>query len=156
MKIATSPKTHWRYEIVAIRCLRTLLRRDVPLTSVQIRYFLERTHHTHPSVVSQPDHPTIPHIAHQKYSVMYVFVPSQGHALTSSKYAQRGVMKSLRNVKLRTLCSNPVDLFLGRSRNPLKEDIRVEASHALTSRYLQAYKAVFNLYEKNRLVHLVS
>ncbi|KAF9036519.1 hypothetical protein BDZ89DRAFT_1100671 [Hymenopellis radicata] len=99
MKIATSPKTHWRYEIVAIRCLRTLLRRDVPLTSVQIRFFLERTHHTHPSV-----------------------------------YAQRGVMKSLAEY-----------LFLGRSRNPLKEDIRVEASHALTSRYLHAYKSAFNL-----------
>ncbi len=51
MKIATSSRTHWRYEIAAIRCLRTLLRRDMPLTPEQIRFFVERTHHSHPSVV---------------------------------------------------------------------------------------------------------
>ncbi|KAK0456353.1 hypothetical protein EV421DRAFT_1699087 [Armillaria borealis] len=115
MKIATSPRTHWRYEIAAIRCLRTLLRRDMPLTPEQIRFFVERTHHSHPSV---------------RY------------------YAQRSVMKSLRNLKLRTLCPNPVDLFLARSTNPLKEEIVIHPSRALTSKFLAAYKVPFQWNQK--------
>ncbi|KAK0473258.1 hypothetical protein IW261DRAFT_1553160 [Armillaria novae-zelandiae] len=113
MKIATSPRTHWRYEIGAIRCLRTLLRRDMPLTPEQIRFFVERTYHSHPSV-----------------------------------YAQRSVMKSLRNLKLRTLCHNPVDLFLARSTNPLKEEIVIHPSRALTSTFLAAYKVPFQWNQK--------
>ncbi|KAF8998336.1 hypothetical protein BDZ89DRAFT_1105652 [Hymenopellis radicata] len=82
MKIATSPKTHWRYEIVAI--LR----------------------------------------------------PARCH-------------ESLRNVKLRSCVQTLQICFPGAESESLKEDIRVEASHALTSRYLHAYKSAFNLYEKN-------
>ncbi|TDL28808.1 ARM repeat-containing protein [Rickenella mellea] len=48
--IARSPNTHWRYSIVAIRILRTLIRRDEPLQASQISYFLDKTHDSHPSM----------------------------------------------------------------------------------------------------------
>ncbi|TFK57485.1 hypothetical protein OE88DRAFT_1651225 [Heliocybe sulcata] len=50
LKIARSTKTHWKYAIVAIRCLRTLIRRDVPLSPSLASYFMEKTHDTHPSM----------------------------------------------------------------------------------------------------------
>lgn len=50
--IARSPNTHWRYSIIAIRILRTLIRRDEPLQASQISYFLDKTHDSHPSMVS--------------------------------------------------------------------------------------------------------
>lgn len=53
-------------------------------------------------------------------------------------------MKSLRNIKLRTHCSTPVDLFLGRHKNPLKEQLPVEPSHKLTLQCLQEFKAPLN------------
>ncbi|TRM60121.1 hypothetical protein BD626DRAFT_571905 [Schizophyllum amplum] len=77
LEIGQSSKTHWRYLIVAMRVLRTLVRRDAPLTRGQITFFLEQCH---------DDHPTV------RY------------------YAQRAVMKGLRNIKLRTLCKTSTDL----------------------------------------------
>ncbi|KAF8213398.1 hypothetical protein K438DRAFT_1902498 [Mycena galopus ATCC 62051] len=50
LAIGNSSKTHWKYEITAIRCLRTIIRRDAPLTSDQIRYFMEKTHNSNPSM----------------------------------------------------------------------------------------------------------
>lgn len=49
--VGNSLRTHWRYAIVAVRCLRTLIRRDVPLTPSQIRFFMEKSHDNHPSIV---------------------------------------------------------------------------------------------------------
>ncbi|KAK7064490.1 membrane protein [Favolaschia claudopus] len=105
--IGNSPQTHWKYEIAAIRCLRSIVRRDAPLTSEQIRYFMAKTHDSNPSM---------------RY------------------YAQRAVMKSLRNLKLRTFCPQPTDLFLGRNHNPLKQKLNVEPSHELTRQFLDNYK----------------
>ncbi|KAF5355656.1 hypothetical protein D9756_004216 [Leucocoprinus leucothites] len=48
--LADSGKLHWRYSIYAIRCLRTLVRRDVPLQGTQMKYFLEKTHDNHPTI----------------------------------------------------------------------------------------------------------
>lgn len=70
------------------------------------------------------------------------------------KYAQRGVMKSLRNVKLRTFCSDSADLFLGRSQNPLKEVIAIQPSHALTQQYLQSYRTPPNTFNTKTYVQL--
>ncbi|KAJ3990413.1 hypothetical protein F5890DRAFT_1398687 [Lentinula detonsa] len=50
LAIAKSSTTHWRYAIVAIRCLRTLVRRDKPLTSAQMSYFLESIHDSQPTI----------------------------------------------------------------------------------------------------------
>ncbi|KDQ54765.1 hypothetical protein JAAARDRAFT_71570 [Jaapia argillacea MUCL 33604] len=50
LEIANSSKTHWRYSIVAIRCLRTLIRRDEPLSPELARYFLEKSYDSHPSM----------------------------------------------------------------------------------------------------------
>ncbi|KAJ3973169.1 hypothetical protein EV361DRAFT_980091 [Lentinula raphanica] len=50
LNIAKSSKTHWRYAIVAMRCLRTLVRRDKPLTSAQMTYFLESVHDSQPTI----------------------------------------------------------------------------------------------------------
>ena len=52
LEIGHADKTHWRYLIVAMRVLRTLVRRDVPLTKAQIAFFLEKCHDEHPTVVS--------------------------------------------------------------------------------------------------------
>ncbi|EPQ60969.1 hypothetical protein GLOTRDRAFT_135553 [Gloeophyllum trabeum ATCC 11539] len=50
LKIAASTKTHWKYAIVAIRCLRTLIRRDLPLSPAIAGYFMQKTHDAHPSI----------------------------------------------------------------------------------------------------------
>ncbi|KAF8168284.1 hypothetical protein B0H34DRAFT_792908 [Crassisporium funariophilum] len=107
LEIGSSSRTHWRYTIYAIRCLRTLVRRDAPLTRDQISYFLEKVHDDHPSM---------------RY------------------YAQRAVMKSIRNIKMRTFCSGPVDLALGRNRNPLKRDVPIHPSRQTTTELLTQYK----------------
>jgi proteasome activator subunit 4 len=48
-------------------------------------------------------------------------------------------MKSLRNIKLRTFCPEPVDLILGRNHNPLKQKLDVQPSNELTRKFLAAY-----------------
>lgn len=45
-------RTHWRYAIVAIRMLRTLIRRDVPMSAEMIRLFLEKSHDNNGTIVS--------------------------------------------------------------------------------------------------------
>ncbi|THH19718.1 hypothetical protein EW146_g1513 [Bondarzewia mesenterica] len=50
LDIARSSSTHWRYAIFAARCLRTLVRRDVPISGPHLRYFLDKTHDDHPSL----------------------------------------------------------------------------------------------------------
>ncbi|KAF8203239.1 hypothetical protein BJ912DRAFT_842338 [Pholiota molesta] len=107
LEIGNSPRTHWRYGIYAIRCLRTLVRKDSPLTRQQIVYFLEKTYDDHPSI---------------RY------------------YAQRAIMKSIRNIKLRTFCPDPIDLALARSRNPLKQYVPVVPSPQTTEEFLAQYK----------------
>ncbi|KAJ3811833.1 hypothetical protein F5876DRAFT_38753 [Lentinula aff. lateritia] len=102
----TSSKTHWRYAIVAMRCLRTLARRDKPLASAQMTYFLESVHDSQPTI-----------------------------------YAQRAVLKITRTLKLRTFCTSPEDLFLGRNQNPLKQTVVVDdPSHALSQKFLKDYR----------------
>lgn len=49
--IANNKRTHWRYAIVAIKILRTLVRRDTAMTASLIRFFLERTYDNHPTIV---------------------------------------------------------------------------------------------------------
>ncbi|KAJ7462702.1 hypothetical protein B0H11DRAFT_2310714 [Mycena galericulata] len=112
LAVGNSSKTHWKYEIAAIRCLRAVIRRDAPLTPAQIRYFMAKTQDSNPSM---------------RY------------------YAQRAVMKSLRNLKLRTFCREPTDLILGRNHNPLKQKLNVEPSHELTRKFLEAYKVPLDL-----------
>ncbi|KZT40114.1 hypothetical protein SISSUDRAFT_983884 [Sistotremastrum suecicum HHB10207 ss-3] len=50
---ASDPQMHWRYSIIAIRCLRTLIRRDRPVSFAQMRYFMEMTCDDHPSMYAQ-------------------------------------------------------------------------------------------------------
>ena len=52
LQIGQSEHTHWRYAIYAVRCLRTLVQRDIPLKAEHVSYFLEKVHDDHPSVVS--------------------------------------------------------------------------------------------------------
>lgn len=52
-EIALSPNTHWRYSIIALRILRTLIRRDQPVAPDVMKYFLDATHDKHPSMVGQ-------------------------------------------------------------------------------------------------------
>ncbi|KAM6497955.1 hypothetical protein JOM56_005903 [Amanita muscaria] len=112
LDIGNSDRTHWKYAIFAIRCLRTLIRRDVPLTPEQIQYFLEKVHDSHPSM---------------RY------------------YAQRAIMKSLRYIKLRTLCKTPADLAKASAENPLKRTIPVEITEDSTTTFLAMFSQRIDL-----------
>jgi len=50
--LSDSGKLHWRYSLYAIRCLRTLVRRDIPLQGAHMQYFLKKVCDDHPSMVS--------------------------------------------------------------------------------------------------------
>jgi proteasome activator subunit 4 len=50
LTIANDDDTHWRYEIVAIRALRTLIRRDQPPNAPQLEFFMDQTLADHPSM----------------------------------------------------------------------------------------------------------
>ena len=54
LDIASSDKTHWRYSIVAVRCLRTLVRRDESISASHFKFFVEKTCDDHPSIVRFP------------------------------------------------------------------------------------------------------
>lgn len=43
LQVAQNPSTHWKYAVVAVRCLRTLVRRDVPMKSSHIKYLVNMT-----------------------------------------------------------------------------------------------------------------
>ena len=51
LEIAQAKSTHWRYAIFATRCLRTLVRKDAPISAPHMRYFLEKSYDNHPSLV---------------------------------------------------------------------------------------------------------
>ncbi|CAL1696420.1 unnamed protein product [Somion occarium] len=53
LKVAQSPNTHWKYSIVAVRCLRTLIRRDVPLSRSHVQCLLEKTYDSNGSIYAQ-------------------------------------------------------------------------------------------------------
>lgn len=50
LTIADDEDTHWRYEIVAIRALRTLIRRDQPPHAPQLEFFMDQALADHPSM----------------------------------------------------------------------------------------------------------
>ena len=54
LDIAGSNKTHWRYNIVAVRCLRTLIRKDESISDQHFKFFVEKTYDDHPSIVCFP------------------------------------------------------------------------------------------------------
>lgn len=51
LAVAQSEKTHWKYSIIAIRCLRTLIRRDVVAKPAHIKFLVEATLDSHYSIV---------------------------------------------------------------------------------------------------------
>lgn len=51
MQRGDSSSIHWKYAIVVTKCLRSLLRRDVPTEPSHVDYMLERTYDSHPSIV---------------------------------------------------------------------------------------------------------
>ena len=50
--VAQSATTHWKYAVVANRCLRTLIRKDTSFKPSQIRYITECTYDSNASIVS--------------------------------------------------------------------------------------------------------
>lgn len=50
LAIADDEDTHWRYEIIAIRALRTLIRRDQPPHAPQLEFFMDQALADHPSM----------------------------------------------------------------------------------------------------------
>lgn len=51
INLAEDSNTHWRYSIIALRILRTLIKKEEPLTKKHMEYFLRMTHDSHPSLV---------------------------------------------------------------------------------------------------------
>ncbi|KZW02065.1 hypothetical protein EXIGLDRAFT_736784 [Exidia glandulosa HHB12029] len=49
-EVAESPDTHWRYAIVALKLLRTLIRRDQPAETEHIKYMVDSVVDNHPSM----------------------------------------------------------------------------------------------------------
>jgi proteasome activator subunit 4 len=112
LEIGKSDRTHWKYAIFAVRCLRTLVRRDAPLTPEQMAYFLEKAYDTHP---------------------------------TMRYYGQRAIMKSLRYIKLRTLCKTPAELATASFENPLKRTLPVEVTNDSITRLLAEFRQPVDL-----------
>ena len=54
LDIASSSKTHWRYNIIAVRCLRALVRKDESISPAHFKFFVEKTCDDHPSIVRSP------------------------------------------------------------------------------------------------------
>ncbi|KAI0359128.1 hypothetical protein OH77DRAFT_1473765 [Trametes cingulata] len=50
LDIANDSRTHWRYAIVAVRCLRSLLRRDAPFKAPHVQYLFSKTHDSNASM----------------------------------------------------------------------------------------------------------
>ncbi|KAH8100502.1 hypothetical protein BXZ70DRAFT_1022407 [Cristinia sonorae] len=50
LRIAQSSETHWKYSIVAVRCLRTLIRRDTPMDGAHVKFLLEHTHDSNATI----------------------------------------------------------------------------------------------------------
>lgn len=107
LEIANDTATHWRYAIVAVRVLRTLLRRDTPTSASHLNLFLEKVCDSDP---------------------------------TMRYYAQRGIMKALRYIKLRSYCQNPAALALFSQINPLRCNIPIEGSYSATAEILTNFK----------------
>ncbi|KAG5352050.1 hypothetical protein C0989_004042 [Termitomyces sp. Mn162] len=127
LDVGESESTHWRYEIVATRALRTLVRRDAPTSPRHLQYFLDRVYDDHPTITD-----------------------------AGPQYAQRAVTKIARNIKLRTFCITPMDLALMRVRNPLKMKMVIEPSHKLTAKVLADYRTPFDLNQDIRKPSVLS
>ena len=109
LTIASDDNTHWRYEIVAIRALRTLIRRDQPLCAPQLEFFMEQ---------ALADHPSMRYVSHS--------TRSRNPAYNQRQYAQRAVMKTLRYIKLRTFSESDEDIGIQMNRNPLRKTLPVQ------------------------------
>ncbi|KAG1755021.1 uncharacterized protein EDB91DRAFT_1096855 [Suillus paluster] len=108
LEVANDTTTHWRYAIVAVRILRTLLRRDAPTSPAHLRIFLEQACDSNP---------------------------------TMRYYAQRGIMKALRYIKLRSYCRDPAALALFSPINPLRCNIPIKGSYSPTAEILANFRS---------------
>jgi proteasome activator subunit 4 len=107
VEIGNAKSTHWRYNIVALRLLRVLVRRDTENSGPQMEYLLSKAIDDHPSM---------------RY------------------YAQRGVMKMLRYLKVRSSSEKPEDLSLQVNRSPLRRHVPVQQpSRDTTKEYLATF-----------------
>jgi len=145
--LSDSGKLHWRYSIYAIRCFRTLVRRDVPLQGAHMQYFLKNAHDDHPMMVSflfvfrNSRRLT----GYQRYVSPWPQRGTWSHIHILWQYAQRAIMKSVRFLKLRTCCTRPEDLALMRNLNPLNRIVSVKPHQQTTLNFLNAYKIPVNM-----------
>jgi len=124
LTIADDDNTHWRYEIVAIRALRTLIRRDQPPCAPQLEFFMNQ---------ALADHPSMRYVSHS--------IRSRDPAYHQPQYAQRAVMKTLRYIKLRTFSESNEDIGIQMNRNPLRKTLPVQdPTHEKTQLYLSQFK----------------
>lgn len=124
LAIADNDNTHWRYEIVAMRALRTLIRRDQPPCALQLEFFMDQ---------ALADHPSMRYVSHS--------IRLRDPAYNQPQYAQRAVMKTLRYIKLRTFSESDEDIGIQMNRNPLRKSLPVQSpTHEKTQLYLSQFK----------------
>ena len=124
LTIANDEDTHWRYEIVAMRALRTLIRRDQPPYAPQLEFFMDQT---------LADHPSIRYVSQ--------LTVSKNPAYDQLQYGQRAVMKTLRYIKLRTFSGSDEDIAIQMNRNPLRKTLPVQnPTDEKTHCYLAQFK----------------
>jgi len=131
---------------VAVRVLRTLLRRDTPTSPSHLRLFLEKVCDSNPTMVRSRGL-----LGPCKDVDIFVNISATwdhdwhriSHELTCStyQYAQRGIMKALRYIKLRSYCRSPADLALSSPINPLRCHIPTEGSYSSTAEILINFRA---------------
>ena len=122
--IGTSQKTHWRYDITALRMMRALVQRDLPNDSPQVEYLLSKVTN---------DHPSLRYVRLSLTHSCYVLN-------SPPQYAQRALMKMLRYIKVRTNTSRPEDISCQINRNPLRRQIPMkQPSPATTKEYLASF-----------------
>jgi proteasome activator subunit 4 len=142
LAVAESPKTHWRYSIIAVRLLRTLIRRDKAMGDAHLRYLFKTTHDSHASMVRCPARRATIHVLKRIASATSAHFPlACRHNLTLFQYAQRAIMKSSRFIKLRTMAHDDTDMVLEQNHNPLRHRVPVtDPSHAFTKKLLHDFK----------------
>lgn len=142
LEIAKEKRTGWRYVIVAIRILRALIRRDVPLSAALIQFMLEKTYSSYTNVVC-----ALRILHYNPYSLSLIALCMLAFSTyrlffvhRAGQYSQRSVIKSLQYIKHRTYARSPWELVQAIHHNPLKVKVLVEPSHSLLVKVLQDYK----------------
>lgn len=123
LDIAESDKTHWRYQLLAQRVLKNLIRRDRPTFERVTRYFLKQTLSDHPKIRS-----------HAYGSIMKIL-----HFIKLRTFGKGPNLSEL--------------LLLRKTKNPLQKTIKLDEIKGFsTDNYLETFRKPINEWNENVLL----